>query len=139
MILSNKHINKGADQTAWIGRLVCDSVVRKHKREVFLLQGPYFHGAIVELYANVSQVLTLFEPMECSIKFGTVKSGRSIVYIEGSQIIISKIILYSFSEDCTVKTLYNVTRYNRIFNIQHTLLGTDLFPLKFLLYNRIFT
>ena len=31
----------------------------------------------------------------------------------------------------TVKTLYNVTRYNRIFNIRQKLLGTDLFPLKF--------
>ena len=39
----------------------------------------------------------------------------------------------------TVKTFYNVTRYNRIFNIRHKLLGTDLFPLKFTLYNRIFT
>ena len=39
----------------------------------------------------------------------------------------------------TVKTLYNVTCYNRIFDIRHKLLGTDLFPLKFPLYNRIFT
>ena len=40
----------------------------------------------------------------------------------------------------TVKTLYNVTHYNRIFNIrQKKMMGTDLFPLKFPLYNRIFT
>ena len=39
----------------------------------------------------------------------------------------------------TVKTLYNVICYNRIFNIRHKLLGTDLFPLKFPLYHRIFT
>ena len=44
-----------------------------------------------------------------------------------------------FDHVTTVKTLYNVTRYNRIFNIRHKLLGTDLFPLKFPLYNRIFT
>ena len=34
--------------------------------------------------------LTLLRPMECSIKFDTVRSGWSIVYIEGSQVIISK-------------------------------------------------
>ena len=35
-------------------------------------------------------VFTLFEPMEFSIKLDTIKSGWSIVYIEGSQVIISK-------------------------------------------------
>ena len=34
--------------------------------------------------------LTLFRPMEFSIKFGRVKSEWSVVYIEGSQVIISK-------------------------------------------------
>ena len=33
---------------------------------------------------------TLFRPMEFSIKLHTVKSGWSIVYIEGSHVIISK-------------------------------------------------
>ena len=42
--------------------------------------------------------LTLLRPMEFSIKFDTVKSGWSIVYIEGSQV-ISKTDYISFSED----------------------------------------
>ena len=33
------------------------------------------------------------------MKFGTVESGGSIVYIEGSQVIISKQYYISFSED----------------------------------------
>ena len=39
--------------------------------------------------------------MEFSITFGTVKSGWSIVYIEGSQVLISQKQKYciSFSED----------------------------------------
>ena len=40
--------------------------------------------------------LTLLGPIEFSIKFDTVKSGCSIIYIEGSQVIISKKILYFF-------------------------------------------
>ena len=40
--------------------------------------------------------LTLFVPMEFPIKFDKVKSGWSIVYIEGSQVIISKNIFYFF-------------------------------------------
>ena len=44
--------------------------------------------------------LTLFRPMEFSIKLHTIKSAWSIVYIEGSQVIISKIILhFPFAED----------------------------------------
>ena len=35
-------------------------------------------------------MLTLFGPMEFSIKFDMVRSGRSIVYIKGSQVITSK-------------------------------------------------
>ena len=42
--------------------------------------------------------LTLLGPMEFSIKLHTIKSGWSIVYIEGSQINFQKKIL-SFSED----------------------------------------
>ena len=34
--------------------------------------------------------LTLLRPMEFSIKLHTIKSGWSIVYIEGSYVIISK-------------------------------------------------
>ena len=32
--------------------------------------------------------------MECSIKFDAVRSGWSIVYIEGSHVIISKIMVF---------------------------------------------
>ena len=38
--------------------------------------------------------LTLFVPIEFSIKFVTVKSGWSILYIEGSQVIIPKNIVF---------------------------------------------
>ena len=34
--------------------------------------------------------LTLLRPMEFSVKFDTVKSGLSITYIEGSQVMCSK-------------------------------------------------
>ena len=45
-------------------------------------------------------VTTLFRLMDFSIKFDTVKSGWSIVYIEGSQVIISKKkYCISFNED----------------------------------------
>ena len=43
--------------------------------------------------------LTLFRPIEFSIKLHTIKSGWSIVYIEGSPIIISPNYYISFSED----------------------------------------
>ena len=40
--------------------------------------------------------------MEFSIKFDTVKSGWSIVYIEGSQVIISKnVVFLSLKIDCS--------------------------------------
>ena len=32
--------------------------------------------------------------------------------------------------DCTVKTLHNVTRYNRIFNIQHKVAGNGSVSIK---------
>ena len=38
--------------------------------------------------------------MEFPIKFDTVKLGWSIVYIEGSQVIISQKYCINFSEDC---------------------------------------
>ena len=41
-------------------------------------------------------LLTLWVPMELLIKFDTVKSRWSIVYIEGSPLIISKIIIFLF-------------------------------------------
>ena len=44
-------------------------------------------------------LLTLFRPMEFSIKLHTIKSGWSIVYIEGSHVIIKKKNCISFSED----------------------------------------
>ena len=44
-------------------------------------------------------VLTLLRPMGYSIKFETVKSGWSIVYIEGLQVIISPKYCISFSKD----------------------------------------
>ena len=43
--------------------------------------------------------LTLCVPIEFSIKFDTVQSGWSIAYIEGSEVILSKIYYISFSED----------------------------------------
>ena len=38
--------------------------------------------------------LTLLRPMEFSVKFDTVKSGWSITYIEGSQVMCSKHIAF---------------------------------------------
>ena len=43
--------------------------------------------------------LTLFVPKEFPIKFDTVKSGWSIIYIEGSQVIILRKYCISFSEN----------------------------------------
>ena len=41
-----------------------------------------------------TSISTLLGPMEFSIKFYTVKSRRSIVYIKGPQVIISKTIVF---------------------------------------------
>ena len=41
-----------------------------------------------------TRLLALFRAMEFSIKLHTIKSGWSIVYIEGSQVIISKNIIF---------------------------------------------
>ena len=46
-----------------------------------------FKGQVRKRCMQVS--LTLLRPMEFPIKFDTIKSGWSIVYIEGSQVIIS--------------------------------------------------
>ena len=47
----------------------------------------------------ISCNFTLFASMECSIKFGTVKPVWSIIYIELSQLIISKKNCISFFDD----------------------------------------
>ena len=39
--------NKGADQSAWVCRLVCAFVVLKPQRPVFLHQGPYYPLQVV--------------------------------------------------------------------------------------------
>ena len=44
-------------------------------------------------------LLTLFGPMEFHIKYDIFKSGRAIIYIDGSKVKISKIYYISFSED----------------------------------------
>ena len=41
-------------------------------------------------YIKCSTCITLFRPMEFSIQLHTIKSGWSIVYIEGPQVIVSK-------------------------------------------------
>ena len=51
-----------------------------------------FSHKIVIIFLSTS--LTLCLPMEFPKKFDTFKSGRSIVYIEGSQVIISKILIF---------------------------------------------
>ena len=51
------------------------------------------------LKTGFTVLLTLFVPMELSVKFDTVESGLSIVYIEGSQVtILKKKIYISFSD-----------------------------------------
>ena len=69
----------------------------------FICGLPLARDSEIDCYNLVSvlviDVLTLLGPMEFSIKFDTVMSGWSIVYIKGSQIIISKKYYISFSED----------------------------------------
>ena len=50
-------------------------------------------------YLEVMNRLTLLRPMEFPKQCDTFKSEWSIVYIEGSQLIISKTNYISFSED----------------------------------------
>ena len=42
----------------------------------------------------IDKILSLFRQMEFSIKFDTVQSGCSIIYIEGSQVIIKTNIVF---------------------------------------------
>ena len=48
------------------------------------------HNSVSKWTCSPTPCLTLFRPMEFSIKLHAIKSGWSIVYIEGLQIIISK-------------------------------------------------
>ena len=50
------------------------------------------NNIFVDLDHKVGQ--PCFVQMEFPVKLNTVKSGRSMVYIEGSQVILSKIILH---------------------------------------------
>ena len=50
--------------------------------------------------------LILCRPLDCSIKFDTVKSGWFIVYTEGSFVIISKKILNFFLTNSTDPDLF---------------------------------
>ena len=54
-------------------------------------------GMICQFYS--SYYLTLLGPMEFSIKLHTIMSEWCIIYIVGSQVIISKKYCISFSED----------------------------------------
>ena len=62
-------------------------------------RGILFH--LIAVYVH----LTLCRPVECSTKSDTVKSGRSIVYTDGPQVMIFKLYCIFFSEDPTVGTL----------------------------------
>ena len=54
-------------------------------------------------------------------------SPRSIWVFSGRYHIISNASLVN---NCTVKTLYNVIRYNRIFNIRHKIAGNGSVSIK---------
>ena len=49
---------------------------------------------IAVLIPVIDKILSLFRQMEISIKFDTVKSGWSIIYIEGSQVIIKRNVVF---------------------------------------------
>ena len=51
-------------------------------------------GSSSQVICPKGRFLTLFRPMEFSIKLQTFRSGQSIEYIEGSQVIISKNIVF---------------------------------------------
>ena len=58
-----------------------------------------YYGVLAWLTRKISiQAFNLFRPMEFSIQLHTIKSEWSIVYIVGSQVIISKNICFSFFE-----------------------------------------
>ena len=42
----------------------------------------------------------------------------------------ARILIYNFSDSDTVETLYNVTPYNRIFNIRHKIAGNGSVSIK---------
>ena len=69
----------------------------------YMVHGPNLYitldktGIRVSCFSNISP-LTFCRPIYFSIMFDTVKSGQSIVYIEGSQVIVFQKIFY-FSED----------------------------------------
>ena len=48
---------------------------------------------LIHIWLFISSYLTLLRPMEFPMKFDTVKSGWSIVYIEGTHAIISKNVI----------------------------------------------
>ena len=53
-------------------------------------------GQAHKILAIITYSITLLGPMEFSVKLHTITSRWSIVYIEGSHVIISKSILYFF-------------------------------------------
>ena len=59
-----------------------------------ILVAPMFPAQTLFIDAELQVALSILRPMEFSIKFNTVKSGWSIIYIEWLQAIISKIITF---------------------------------------------
>ena len=57
------------------------------------------HGGCLDSTCTRTDILTHLRPMGFSIKFDSVKSGWSVVYIEGIQVIIFFKKCISFSED----------------------------------------
>ena len=62
-------------------------------------------------FCKFTNLLTLFRPMELPIKLHTIKSGWSIVYTEGSQVIISAAFHLGFK---VRKTARIRNRYNQV-------------------------
>ena len=52
--------NKGADQTAWMRRLVCTSVVRMQQSQVFFCQGTYIAGQALGKVSGEGKVYKFF-------------------------------------------------------------------------------
>ena len=66
-------------------------------RYFFIIYLCFVNFAISKTHFMICHIFILLRPMEFSIKIHTIKSGwSSIAYIEGSQVIISKQMLYSF-------------------------------------------
>ena len=66
---------------------------------VFDTNWTHFEMFLVNIHNVLINKLTLFWPMEFSIKLLTIKSGCSIEFIDGSQVLVSKIYCISFSKD----------------------------------------